>query len=200
MSTRTHFYSITSIEPLRASVASQDRSIADAAREQYKAEQRKEYGKNGIDEESLEKFQGYVDSMVMCSSPPKKEPGCWNYVMQQLTRHYGLEPEDSYSFNEGWKHYQAWVWFRKLVGKQLSDASLLSLGYLENGRPLKGMSVEHDGCVFAWLTPEEVAELHQALSALEPVADEDMQEFQETLVETLGEIRESGKALLMVAH
>jgi hypothetical protein len=203
MSTRTYFASISSIGPIRDAVASGDRSLVEAVMDQYVRKFRADYGEQApIDGGALRDFRGYVESMILCPSPPKAEPGCWNYVIKLLARHFDLAPDDNLPFNEGWTHYDAWEAYRALVAGHITPKAEQSLGHLENGRPLKGSRIDHDGCVFAWLAPDEVVELSGALSRLDSrvITDEDLVDFHETLVESLKTISERKAALFMAAH
>jgi hypothetical protein len=84
--------------------------------------------------------------------------------------------------NSDWKH--AWVWDEyidhesELAGKP----AVKLLSYLANGRPLKGRSVDYDGCTFAWLIQAEMQLLHDALDRIEVA--EDLADFHNQLVDT----------------
>ncbi|HEY7152407.1 MAG TPA: hypothetical protein VH575_00465 [Gemmataceae bacterium] len=203
MSTRTHFVSITSIDPIREAVASNDDALVDAVMTQYTNQLRKEYDdEEEIDNDELEEFREYVESMILCPSPPEKEPGCWNYVIELLAKHFKLKPDDKLPFNDDWKHYHVWEAYRALVAAHITPESDKSLKYLENGRPLKGSRIDHDGCVFGWLAPDEVKELYRSLSQLDKavITDEDLLEFHDGLVKSLKIISKRNAVLLMAAH
>jgi hypothetical protein len=204
MSTRTHFVSITSIDPIREAVASNDSALVDAVMTRYTNQLRKEYRDDEeIDNAELDEFREYVESMMLCPSPPKKEPGCWNYVIELLVKHFKLKPDDKLPFNDDdWKHYQVWGDYRALVAAHITPESDKSLKYLEDGRPLKGSRIDHDGCVFGWLTPDEVEGLYRSLSQLDNVVitDEDLLDFHEGLVKSLKIISDRNSVLFMAAH
>ena len=202
MSTRTHFVAIASIDPIRDAVASGDGALAEAIMTRYVNGLRAEYGGDEDVEEEADEFREYVTSMIMCRSAPRTEPGCWNYVIKLLAEHFNLSPDRDLPFNEGWKHYHVWKPYRGMVARHVTPASNKSLEYLENGRPLKGAEIDHDGCVFAWLAPDEVRELHQSLSKLEPavITDEDLADFHDGLVESLKIIGDRNAVLFMAAH
>src|SRR5262245_19366004 len=96
MSTRMHFVSITSIAPIRDAIASNDAELVEAvvSREESKV---REYYDNDIDdddlEEELESIREGAESMIMCDAPPTAEPGCWNYVIENLADHFNLHPQ-----------------------------------------------------------------------------------------------------------
>jgi len=204
MSTRTRFVSITSIDPIREAVASNDDALVDIVMNRYTNQLRKEYDdEEEIDNDELEEFREYVESMILCPSPPKKEPGCWNYVIELLAKHFKLKPDDKLPFNEeDWKHYPVWESYRTLVAAHITPESDKSLKYMENGRPLKGSRIDHDGCVFGWLAPNEVKELYRSLSRLDEavVTDEDLLDFHDGLVKSLKIISDRNSVLFMAAH
>jgi hypothetical protein len=201
MSTRDYFCSVNSIDPISAVVGSNDGRLVDALIEKYSSQYDADELKDEYVCEAIEERREWAESMIKCTSPPKKEPGCWHYFFEDLALHFGLEPDSELPFNEGWKHYYSWSPYRKLIKKHISRQSMKSLGYLESGRPLRGKKVEHDGCVFAWLSPEEVRELHHSLSALDrTVITDDWIDFHETLTESLQIVSSQSKYLFMGAQ
>src|SRR4051794_21902563 len=52
------------------------------------------------------------------------------------------------------------------VAGWLSDGPRILLDHLVSGRPLKAKGLDPDGCMFGWLTPPEVSELHASLRRL----------------------------------
>lgn len=202
MSTRTHVVSITSLEPIRDAVASNDDALVDAVMKRYAADLQEEYDGEEPDEDDLEEFQEYVESMIKCPKPPKEEPGCWNYVIELLAAHFNLGLENDYSFNEGWKQYYVWEPYRRMLAGHITPDADTSLQHMENGRPLHGSRIDHDGCVFGWLAPNEVAALHDALSKIDSslITDEDLVDFHETWVESLKAVRDRNAVLFMAAH
>jgi hypothetical protein len=203
MSTRTHFTAITSIEPIRDAVASGDEALVEAIMAQQAGELRDEEDDEvEEDEEEDEEFREYAESMIQCRKPPREEPGCWNYVIAALAKHLGLAPNDDLPINDDWKHYHIWEPYRAAVAGQVTPDSARSLKHLEDGRPLRGSRIDHDGCVFAWLAPDETKELHRSLSRLDKTLfeDENLAEFHEGLVESLKIIADRDAALFMAAH
>ena len=182
MSTRDSFYSITSIDPIRDVVASNDDALLEAFAEP--------------------EYREFMESVIKCKSPPKKEPGCWQYWIIALGPHLGVELDEDLPVNDDWKHYGTWEEYLKLVKKRVTKQTLASLNHLYIGRPLQGKEVEHDGCLFAWLTAEEVKELHAALSQLDEsvITDEELLEFHEALVESLQIISTESKTLFLGAQ
>jgi hypothetical protein len=205
MSTRMHFGSVSSIDPIRDAVASGDRKLADAVIALYEKEMRNESGDEDEEgDEEDDEFRGWVEDMILCRTPPKKEPGCWNYVIQYLARHLKLKLNERLPANDGWKHYHAWEPYRARVAGRITPQSKQSLKYLDEGRPLKGTKIDHDGCTFAWLTPDEVRELHQSLSPIAPDAvgneSDGLAEFHEVFVDTLKAIARRKAVLLLRSH
>lgn len=198
MSTRDYFLSITEVGPIRDAVASGNQALVEAVVSLRMKALREEFGEDEDDPE----FREYAESMIACKSPPKAEPGCWNYVVEHLAKHLRLEPNADLPFNEGWKHYYSWKPYRKLVKKHVTPQAMTSLRYLEDGRPLRGTSIDHDGCVFAWLSADEVRELNDSLSRLDAtvISDVGLIDFHETLVESLQMISAESKSLFMGAH
>lgn len=198
MSTRDYFLSVTTIDPIRDAVASGDGAMVEAVVALRKKALKEEFGEDEDDPE----FRKYAESMINCKSPLEAEPGCWNYVVEHLAMHLGLEPNASLPFNEGWKHNYSWEPYRELVKRHVTPQSMTSLGYLDDGRPLRGTRIDHDGCLFAWLSADEVRELNDSLSRLDAavISDDDLIDFHETLVESLQMISAESKALFMGAH
>ena len=171
-------------------------ALIDRYSAQYDAD---ELGDEDIQEDIAER-RSWAESMINCKSPPKKEPGCWHYFVEDLAQHLELDPNSELSVNEGWKHYHSWKPYRKLVKRHISRQSMKCLGHLESGRPLRGKKIDHDGCVFAWLSTPEVEELHESLSKLDSaVVTEEWADFHETLVESLKVVRDQARELFMGA-
>ena len=201
MSTRMNFGSVSSIDPIRDAVASGDRELADAVIALYEKEMRDE---SGDEDEDDDEFRGWVEDMILCRTPPKAEPGCWTYVIVYLARQLELKLNERLAANDGWKQYHVWEPYRARVAAHITPLSKQSLKSLDEGRPLKGTRIDHDGCMFAWLTPDEVRELHQSLSPIAPdaVGDESdgLAEFHEVFVDTLKAVARRKAALLLRSH
>lgn len=206
MSTRTRLVSVASIEPIRDAVASGDKALVEAIIARHASDLREESGdEDDLEDEAGEEdeeFREYVESMIACRKPPRAEPGCWNYVIEPLAAQLKLSPDDDLPFNEeDWKHYGVWEEYRDAVSGHVTAESARSLKHLEEGRPLRGSRIDHDGCAFAWLAPEEVKEMHRSLSGLDPdlFEDGDLGDFHEGLVSSLKRISDRGAALFLAA-
>ena len=200
MSTRTHMVSIKSLDPIRDAIGSGDASLAEALMQRYSSDMREYYDGEEPEEEELEEFKQYVDSMVMCSQPPDKEPGCWNYIIELLAAHHELDPVRLPL--EDWKHVYVWEDYRSVVEPLITPESKQSLQFLDAGRPLKGSGIDYDGCVFGWLTLDEATELHETLTKIDAKALEQrgLDEFHEELLDSLGQTKDKGAVLFMAAH
>jgi hypothetical protein len=173
--------SVKSLEPIKKAVASQDRVLLDALVQ-------------ALDNED---FRAYAEGMVMASSPPAKEPGCWNYLVRPLAEHFGLSPE--LLPLDDWKHYAVWEDYRALVDPLVSEPARALLKFLEAGRPFVGTSVTHDGCVFAWLSAAETKSLLAELEPLDAEEFGELDEFHEELVECLRETADRDSELFLGA-
>lgn len=202
MSIRTYLFSIASMEPIRAAVGSNDRSLVEALVARRRNKLRERYSEAEIEADApYDSFPQLAAEMIACESPPKEEPGAWYRVIEQLAAHLGLAPDAHLPFNEGWGHYDTWRTYRAAVAGHVTQESERSLELLQNGRPLRGSSVEHDGCVFSWLTPDEVKELHRSLSPLDAgLFTDDDTDIHEDFVTSLQMIRDRGAWLFLAAH
>jgi hypothetical protein len=203
MSTRMHFFSLTSIDPIRDALASNDDELLEAVIRREEARVRKFYDDDIDDddlEEELEAIREGAESMIMCDAPPEEEPGCWNKVIENLAEHFQLEPERLPV--EDWKQAYTWEPYRSSVANQITPESRRSLEHLGNGRPLRGSRIDYDGCVFGWLSADEVKELYQSLSKLDKssVKDKDRQQFHDELVSCLKTTSERNAVLFLAAH
>lgn len=182
MSTRTYMLSLDSLEPIKKAIGSQDRAILDALVQAV-----------GEDDE----FQSYAEGMIM-GSPPANEPGCWNYLVEPLANHFGLSPNPLPL--DDWKHYYVWEDYRSTADPFLSDEGKKHLEFLESGRPFVGSSVDHDGCMFAWLTATEAKSLLNELTAIDAGKFGELDDFHEELVESLQETVHRSADLFLGAH
>ena len=182
MSTRTYMVSIQSLDPIKQAIGSRDEALLDALLTAV-----------GDDED----FQRYARGMIM-ESRPRKEPGCWNYLVEPLAEHFGLTPNRLPL--EDWKHYYVWEDYRSLANPLISSSAQTLLQLLESGRPFHGSAIDHDGCMFAWLTPDEASLLLSELSAIDAQKFGDIDEFHEQLVESLQETVNKRHALFLGAH
>ncbi|MCM2369213.1 hypothetical protein [Aporhodopirellula aestuarii] len=180
MSMRDHFYSLTSIEAIRACVASGNESAVEAIVRGYLEDSDLE-----LDDEP--EYRHNAETMIMCEKPPRKEPGCWFHVVPYLAVHLGLSPDDNLPINEGWKHSHVWHPYRKLLRRHITRASRQYLAHLDDGRPLLGKAIQYNGCVFSWLIGTEVQDLYESLSKLDPsvITIPDLTGFHEDFVESL---------------
>ena len=190
-------YSISSIEPIQESIASRDSALAESLVSLYQTQQREYYDGEDPEEEEVEEFREYVDGMIMCESAPPREPGCWNYVIKLLAAHFNLSPTELPL--EDWKHNYVWDDYKSQIDGQLDPQSGSLIDYLNDGRPLKGNSIDHDGCVFAWLTCEETKHLRDTLSKID-LPESELTEFHEQLVDSLNESIETNAILILASH
>jgi len=185
MSTRTHALSLKSLAPIRYAIASQNESMYEAVIAEFDADD--------TDRRDCAK------SMIFAAAAPAKEPGCWNYVVEPLAKHLGLDP--NYLAIDDWKHYAAWEGYRSVAETMLSPESTKLLGYIESGRPFRGVEIDHDGCLFAWLTNAESTALLSELEKIdaESFANVDLDELHEELVESLKSVVDSGSEMFIGA-
>jgi len=193
--------SLTDLQPVIDAVGSCDDSLLSAVLERYKQELTDYYDGDEPEADELEEFEEYAESMINCDPAPDAEPGAWNYVIQTLADHFDLNPEPLPL--DDWKHFYVWEDYRNLLDPLISADARQLLALLENGRALKGTSIDGDGCVFAWLSPLEVVTLHDALSPIE--VTEEMQkrgldEFHRELLECLDATRKQNAVLFLAAH
>ena len=193
-------FSITSIDPIRDAVACGDDTLVEAVVSLRSSARIEEFGEDSHEDATI--FRNHVESMIKCDSPPAVEPGRWTYVVEYLARHFRLALDSNLPFNEGWKHYSSWKPYRQLIASDLAPQSVTILEYLENGRPFRGKKVDHDGCIFAWLLPQEVKELSESLSHLPEsvVTDVELLYFHKALVDSLQLVASDSKTLFMSAH
>lgn len=201
MSTRTHFLSVSSIEPIQRAVASNDRALVESLMERYARQRRERFGEDP-DARDLAEFRDYVESMILCASPPAEERGCWNYVIELLAEHLSLNPDSDLPFNEfDWKHFWVWEDYIDSVANLVDAPSQTSLTLLAEGRPLKGERLDGDGCVFAWLNSREVKDLANALESVDSsILSDELIEFHDALVASLKSIEKKGHVLFEAAH
>ena len=169
MSTRTYALSLKSLDPIREAIASQNQTAFDAVVAGYDPD----------DEDRRE----YAKSMILIDTPPAKEPGCWNYVVEPLARYFGLQPE--YLAIDDWKHYSAWEDYIATAESHISNEAALLLKHIKSGRPFRGTEIDHDGCLFGWLSNAECKALLDALRDLDAAMFGELDELHEELVESL---------------
>ena len=183
MSSRTYMLAVESIEPIRQAIGSADQAILDGIAA-------------NLDREKPHHLE-YAQSMIM-SARPKKEPGCWNYLVKPLAQHLGLAVEQLPM--DDWKHYAVWEEYRKIVDPQVSAEALDLLKMLAGGRPFQGTTINHDGCVFAWLSTAEAAQLLDALAPVEIDEDDDLADFHRELTSSLQFVVTNKMDLFAGAH
>ena len=202
MSTRMHFVSLSSLDPVRDAIASNDDELVEAAVRREEALLREDYDDDEEfeDDELLDDFREYAESMIMCDSPPDEEPRTgtmslngWPSICRWHRKGWRMED---------WKQAYTWEPYRASVAAHITPQSRRSLEFLDEGRPLKGSRIDYDGCVFSWLSADEVKELHQSLSKLDKslIRDADSQQFHEELVDCLKSTSERNAVLFMAAH
>lgn len=208
MSTRSFILSVPSLDPIRDAIGSQNESLVEALVELNRKELEEEYGKNPDEdeleeiEEQQEECREQAEKMIMCEATPDKEPGAWNFLITALIGHFELKEFWKYPINHGWKHYYIWEPYRGEIYERISPEANKLLMHLEKGRPFKGTGIDYDGCVFAWLTLEEVQALHDALEPLDTsqFSEDYFQEFHQQLVETLAGVASRKHELFLKAH
>lgn len=185
MSARTYALSLKSLSPIRDAIASQNAVMYSAVVAQFDADDTDR--------------RDYARSMILVAEPPAKEPGCWNYVVEPLAKHLGLDPK--YLAIDDWKHYAAWEGYRSAAETTLSAEANKLLGYIESGRPFRGTEINHDGCLFAWLTNAECTALLAELEEIDAefFADIDLDELHEELIESLRSVVDSGAEMFIGA-
>ena len=174
--------SIESIEPIKKAVGSQNQELLDALFQAF-----------GEDADR----RSYAENMIM-SSPPTKEPGCWNYLVEPLAEHFGLSPQRLPL--DDWKHYYVWEDYRSIADPLLSKQSKTLMEFMESGRPFIGSSIDHDGCMFAWLTAAEAKSLLNELRSLDSQVFGELDEFHEELIESLEQAVARNADLFLGAH
>jgi hypothetical protein len=182
MSTRTYMVSLQSLEPIRKAVGSKDRALLGALLQAV--------GEN-------ENLRSYAEGMIM-GSPPAKEPGGWNYLVEPLAQYFGLSPRRLPL--DDWKHYYVWADYRSIADPLLSEQGRKLLEFMESGRPFAGSSIDHDGSMFAWLTTAEAQSLLDELIAIDAATFGDLDEFHEELVAALQETVDRNADLFLGAH
>ena len=185
MSTRTYALSLKSLDPIRDAIASKDENLYKAVIADFDADDTDR--------------QSYARSMIFAETPPAQEPGCWNYIVEPLAKHFGLDP--TFLQIDDWKHYAAWEEYRKIAASRISEDALALLRFIESGRPFRGDKIDHDGCLFGWLTNAESAALLAALGRLdgELFADVDLDELHEELIESLQNVVDGGTEMFIGA-
>ena len=173
---------LKSLEPIKNAIGSQDETILRAL-----------HSAVGDDED----FQEYASDMIM-SPRPASEPGCWNYLVEPLAKHLKLSPK-RLPLND-WKQYYVWEEYRANANPMVSPESQKLLELMELGRPFQGSEVDHDGCCFAWLSPDESKSLLRELSEISTEKFGELDEFHEELVKSLQITVKKKCALFLGAH
>ena len=192
MSMRPLIYPLSDLEPIRRAVGSRDEALLDGMVDECA----KHHGA-GPGSSKIEEFRDLARSFVEGKLRDEREPGAWEECTHHAARRLGLL-QGEYPINEDWK-WMAWSDYHDEISPQLSEDSRRLLHWLVEGRPLKAGAIDADGCYFAWLDPDEVPRLREALNALQ-VSEEtlgELYEFHEELLEWLEECR--GKFLLLIA-
>lgn len=174
---------LESIEPIRMAIGSKTRRILDGLIAKL--------------DKSKPDFAEYAKAMIM-ESAPAKEPGCWNYLVQPLAKSLGLKVR-VLPLND-WKHYAVWEEYRQQVNSKLSRASKQLLKLLEKGRALRGKAIIHDGCMFAWLSTDEVALLLAELLPLEIAEPDYLEPFHAELIKSFQLVVDNKMELFLGAH
>lgn len=192
MSMRTYMISLQSLEPIKKAVGSKDQALLDALRQAVEEDE-------GIDEDDIEDFQSLAEEMVI-GPPPAEEPGAWSCFIETLAEYFELSPRDL-PLND-WKHADAWKSYRSIAAPLVPEHAKQLLEFLESGRPFVGSGIDHDGCMFAWLTAAEAQSLFAELSAIdaETFRPGDVDKLHEELVESLRETTNRNADLFLGAQ
>lgn len=169
MSTRSYALSLKSLDPIRDAIASRNQAAFDAVVAEYEPD----------DEDRRE----YAKSMILIDTPPAKEPGCWNYVIEPLAKHLGLQPD--YLAIDDWKHYGAWADYIATAKSHIPIEAVSLLEHIKSGRPFRGSEIDHDGCLFGWLSNGECKTLLDALRDLDSETFGELDELHEELIDSL---------------
>lgn len=173
---------LESLDPIKNAIGSQDEGLLAALATAL-----------GDDKE----FQSYARAMIM-GSRTEHEPGCWNYMVEPLAEHLGLSPVRLPL--EGWKHYSVWKDYRSIAGAFVTPEAQQLLGYMESGRPFHGSKIDHDGCMFAWLNPDEAESLLGELSGINAEEFRVLDGLHEELLESLDASVTKKNAVFLGAH
>lgn len=117
MSSRTYMIAIQTLDPIKNAIGSKDPALLDALL-------------NSVADN--EDFKSYANDMIMKDSP-RKEPGCWNYLVEPLAKHYQLAAERLPL--DDWKHYYVWEDYRRIADPIVTPETQRLLQTLESGRP-----------------------------------------------------------------
>lgn len=191
MSTRDFMIAVKSVQAIRDVVASGDEAVFKLMLKATTKHLKEEYEDEELDEQLLNAEKD-LRQMVLTEPPLAREPGCWIYFIERLveSKRWAVKV-DLDDFDQGYKHYYAWEPYQKLVQERLTASALQSLDHLRQGRPLRGQKVDHDSCLFAWLTHPEIAGLHDSLTliATKDVGHADLEEFHQNLVIALARLK-----------
>ncbi|MFO1040374.1 MAG: hypothetical protein U0941_01225 [Planctomycetaceae bacterium] len=198
---------MTSVDRLRDVVGSNDKVLAKTLKDKYRKLVEHEWGDlDDLDEddqeevqEGLKEFSNDVNRLIKGSSAKGLEPGAWVFVFKLIIDELNLKTSGNLPINKGYKHHYAWKPYRELIAASVAPSAVENLKHIENGRPMKGKGLQDDGSSFAWLTAEEVAELHKSLTAV-GVTDSELRQFHEDLVQSLAILKDNNAALFVIAH
>src|SRR4051812_47569999 len=127
MSMRDLIFSITSIEPIRNAVASGDDALMRTLVAEGAAQYTEDDLRDEVVQQDIDEHRSNTESFLTCASPPKKEPGGWSVLLEDVARHLGLAPRSDLPFNDGWKHTYCWRAYRKAVDRHVTRQSRTSL-------------------------------------------------------------------------
>lgn len=210
MSTRDSLIAIRSIQQIQQVVGSKDQSLFDLIQQATEDDLKRDFGApdqlEGGDlevfEEQLETANTELNRMIMDAKPPAAEPGYWIFIIQRLIKLKDLAVPLNFTFNKGYKHWYAWEPYREAIVDRLTKPALEALQHLEKGRPLRGKKIDHDGCLFAWLTQPEIADLYDSLAKISAsnVGNADLEEFHQDVVDALALLKKEQCDLVLSAY
>jgi hypothetical protein len=208
VSLRDNFLAVRSIDSLRRVIASKNSELYSELAARYDKVLLEEYGDaDDLDEagaadlkDHREEIATALDQIIMSDQPPAIEHGDWVGAFELIAELLGIEICGKFPIN-GYKHHYTWGPYRERIHPQISADVDRLLSLLDSGRPLLGTSMESDWTMYAWLSGDEIACLHDALVKV-AVGDDDgsgLAEFHKDLLASLKLLCKKGAELLMVA-
>jgi hypothetical protein len=209
VSTRLFFVPITSTSQLFAALGSDNIELIDELVPKFEAGLRSdfadsyEFTADDLDEieSDIADFRADARSLIG-GAPLDREPGRWHYVVDAIIEHLGLFeplelPFNSFGYPVGF--FEAYV---QEVVAHLAPQGLTNLRYICDGRPIRGGTIEHDGCQYAWMDPSEIQVLLVALQRVDSsvLSSEGLRLLHSELVESLGLLRQGDLAVYIGAQ
>lgn len=193
MSTRTSVYAVSDLTALMRVIGSNDAGMGEAILSRYRAR----YGEDGPEAEA--EFVAGTNSLLAGQLEGSKEPSDWPLVVEFLAEHLGMT--EGGAVLEDWES-MAWLEYHDEVKRKLSKPTRPLLKWLVDGRPLTpgAKGIHNNGAFYAWLAPDEVASLKEAIEEMSdewPECEEVADGFNEELLNCLDSCE--GKWLLLLA-